>query len=62
MEVASDSTVRDDSFVQFWNSGDILKTYPLDELSPAYIATLQAMEKLSEELTELANRELIISL
>ena len=36
VEVASDSTVRDDSFVQFGSSGTILKTYSLDELSPAY--------------------------
>ena len=38
VEVASDSTVRDDSFVQLWSSGAILNTYPLYELSTAYVA------------------------
>ena len=43
VEVASDSTVRDDSFVQFGSSGAFLKTYLLDELSPAYVVTLLAV-------------------
>ena len=53
VEVASDSTVRDDSFVQPWSLGAILNTYPLYELSTAYVAgysTSQGKNNL-EELT-----------